>query len=145
MTGRPAAFIVDTDVLSETARPRPDPRVMAWLASHAVIAISSVTAYELARGIERLAAGKRRRFLEAWLGRLLDGGFEIVPFDRDAALAAAALERDAHHRGRPIDTRDLFILASAKARRLAVATHNLDHFRGHGVSVYDPFADLHAV
>jgi predicted nucleic acid-binding protein len=141
----PPRFVVDTDVLSETARPRPDPRVMAWLAGQGAIAISSVTVYELARGVERLPAGRRRRFLEAWLGRLLDVSFEVVPFDQEAALAAAHLERDASHRGKSIDTRDLFILAAARTRRLALATRNLAHFRGCGVSIYDPFADLHAV
>lgn len=139
------AFIVDTDVISETARPDPAPRVIAWLATEIEFALSAVTAYELARGIEALAAGRRRRFLEAWLGRLLDGSIEIVGFERDAALVAARLERDARRRGVPIDTRDLFILASARARGLAVATRNLAHFRGHGVPIYDPFADLHAV
>lgn len=145
MTSPAVRFVVDTDVLSEVARPRPDPRVTSWFEGQGSIAIAAVTVYELARGIERLAAGRRRRFLEAWLGRLLDGSFEIIAFDRDAALAAAAVEREARHRGRAIDTRDLFILASAKARRLAVATRNVDHFRGHGVSIYDPFAALHAV
>lgn len=145
MTAAAPRYVVDTDVLSETVRPRPAARVIDWFAEQRTIAVSSVSIYELARGIERLAAGRRRRLLDAWLGRLLDGTFPIIPFDQDAALAAAALEHDARQRGRAIDTRDLFILASARARRLAVATHNLDHFRGHGVSVYDPFQDLHAV
>ena len=140
-----ARFVVDTEVLSETARPRPDPRVTTWLATQGTIAIASVTVYELARGIERLPAGRRRRFLEAWFGRLLDGGFEVVGFDQEAALTAAHLERGARERGKAIDTRDLFILAATKARRLALATRNVAHFRGHGVSIYDPFADLHGV
>ncbi len=145
MTVRPPRFVVDTDVLSETARPRPDARVIEWFAAQGSIAIAAVSVYELARGVERLPSGRKRQFLEAWLGRLLDGSFEIVGFDQEAALAAAHLERDARQRGRAIETRDLFILAAAKARRLALATRNTAHFRGHGVGIYDPFADLHAV
>lgn len=140
-----ARFVIDTDVLSETARPSPDARVMAWLASQGAVALSAVTVYEVARGVERLPAGKKRRFLEAWLARLLDGTFEVVPFDQDAAHAAAHLERDARARGKAIDTRDLFILATAKARRLALATHNVADFRGLGVSIYDPFTDVHGL
>lgn len=145
MKVKPPRFVVDTDVLSETARPRPDPRVIEWFTAQGSIAIAAVSVYELARGIERLPAGRRRRFLEAWLGRLLDGSFEIVAFDQEAALAAAHLERDARQRGKAIETRDLFILAAAKARRLGLATRKTQHFRGHGVGIYDPFADLHGV
>ena len=48
-------WVIDTDVVSETAKPRPDPDVMAWLAELTVISLSSVTVYELARGVARLA------------------------------------------------------------------------------------------
>jgi predicted nucleic acid-binding protein len=44
-----AGFIIDTDVVSETAKPRPDPKVMAWVAELTVISLSSVTVYELTR------------------------------------------------------------------------------------------------
>jgi toxin FitB len=138
-------YVVDTNVLSETIKPAPDARVLAWLDDQRAIAIAAVSVYELVRGIERLTAGRKRRLLEAWFARLLAGGADVLPFDRESAIAAARLERDAQNRGRAIETRDLFILACAKARGLAVATHNVAHFRGHGVGIYDPFDDVHAI
>lgn len=140
-----ARFLVDTDVISETARPRPDLAVLRWIASQGSLAIASITLFELSRGIESVPPGKRRDFLDAWLATILDSGVEVVPFDADSARVAARVERDAKRRGRPIATHDLFILASAKVRSLGVATRNVAHFRGHGTSIVDPFTGAHAI
>jgi len=58
-------------------------------------------------------------------------------------MLAASIERESRRRGRPIADRDLFILATAASHNLGLATHNLSDFRGHGVSLYDPFDDVH--
>ncbi len=137
-------YIVDTDVISETARPRPDAAVIRWLAREESIALASITVYELARGVEAKPAGKRKEFLAAWLARVLGSGVSVIAFGRDAALQAAQIERDARRRGRSIAAHDLFILASARTSNLAVATRNVSHFRGHGVTIFDPFTDSYA-
>lgn len=138
-------YLIDTNVISETAKPKPYPAVLDWLAAQAPLRISAVSLYELARGVEHAPAGRKRRFLEQWLGTLLAGNADVVPFDDAAAMNAASLERDARRRGRPMPERDLFILATAKSRGLRLATRNLDDFRNHGVLLYDPFADVHVV
>jgi predicted nucleic acid-binding protein len=71
------------------------------------------------------------------------GNARILPFDEPAALAAAAIDRDARRHGRPVRDRDLFILATARSSGLRLATRNLSDFRGHGVALYDPFDDQH--
>lgn len=138
-----AGYLVDTNVLSETARPRPSPLVLAWLGEQAPIRLAAVTLYELARGVQHVAPGRRRRFLEEWLGALLAGNSVVFPFDEKAALVAASIEREARRRGRPVADRDLFILATAASHGLGLASRNLADFRGHGVSLYDPFDDVH--
>jgi predicted nucleic acid-binding protein len=132
--------LLDTNVISETAKPKPAERVLAWLAELDELCISAITVYELARGIRRLHPGRRRSFLDAWFAELLQGPVRTLAFDQSAALAACELELDARRRGRVIETRDLFILASAKANGLRVATGNSDHFAGYGVVVHDPFS-----
>jgi predicted nucleic acid-binding protein len=132
------AFVIDTDVVSETAKPRPDPDVMAWLAECPVISLCSVTVYEFARGVGRLARGRRRQFLEAWLAALLEGA-EVLPFARQEALLGARIETEARRQGRTIDGHDLFILATARAQGRTVATRNFRHFVDLGVAVYNPF------
>lgn len=136
-------FLLDTNVISETARKRPTPAVLAWIGGLAAIALPAVAVYEIASGIQRLQPGSRRGFLEDWFAELLGSGCDIVAFDRDAALACAALETEARRARRTIETRDLFILATARAHALGVATRNVDHFRGFGVAIYDPFSDVH--
>jgi predicted nucleic acid-binding protein len=134
-------YLLDTNVISETARKKPDASVSRWLGQLSTLALPAVGVYELASGIQRLPAGKKREFLEDWLAELLASDCEVLPFDRDAALTCAVLESEARRHGRTIEQRDLLILAIAKSQNLTVATRNVAHFRGLGVTVYDPFSD----
>ncbi|MFO0754853.1 MAG: PIN domain-containing protein [Byssovorax sp.] len=138
-------YLLDTNIISETARKKPDPKVMAWLGTLSSLSLPAVAVYEISSGIQRLAPGERRAFLEAWFAELLDSGGDVLPFDRDAALVCAALEAEARYKRRTVETRDLFILSIAKSKALGIATRNIDHFRGFGVPVYDPFKDIHLI
>ncbi len=133
-------YVLDTDVISETAKPLPSQRVIAWIESLEEIVVSAVTTYELEIGIRRLREGRRKRFLEAWFERIVASAVQVVPFDHAAAMAAARIEWIARQSGRALDTRDLFILGIAYANGLCVATRNTSHFAGHGVPTLDPFA-----
>lgn len=60
-------YLVDANVLSEATRPRPEERVLAWLAANeAQIAVDPFILGELRFGILLLAAGRRRASLERW-------------------------------------------------------------------------------
>ena len=107
--------------------------------------LPAVALYELAAGIKRMPAGRRRRFLDEWLAALLGSDCEILAFDRDAALVCAEIEVEARRRRRVIEHRDLLILATANSRSLGVATRNVAHFRGFGIPVYDPFSDTYSL
>lgn len=139
------SYLLDTNVLSETVRQAPHPEVVRWIAELPRLAMASVTLFELKRGIERLTGGRKRRFLEAWLGALLDSDCTVVALDREAALAAAELEAMGRRLGRSVEQRDLLILATARAHGYGVATRDIGHFRGFGVAVYDPFEGRHLV
>ena len=138
------SYLVDTNVVSEAAKPVPDANVLRWLGRLPLV-LPSIAVYEIASGIQRLAPGKRREFLEVWLAELLDTAGDVLPFDGSAALACATLESEARRLGRAFELRDLLILAIAKSRDLGIATRNVSHFRGFGVPLYDPFSDLHVL
>jgi hypothetical protein len=138
-------FLLDTNVISETARKKPDARLLAWVSKLPSMTLAAITVYEIASGIHRLPSGEKRAFLEEWFAELLGSDCDIIPLDREAALSCAALEAEARHARRTIETRDLFILAVAKSRGLGVATRNVSHFRGLGVPIYDPFKDVHLI
>lgn len=139
------SYLLDTNVVSETARKKPDAKVLAWLGNLPLMMVPAVAVFEIASGIQRLPAADRRSFLEEWFAELLGSSCEVLPFDREAALSSAALEAEARHSRRTLETRDLFILATAKSRALGIATRNVTHFRGFGVPVYDPFKDIHII
>ena len=143
VTGR--RFLLDTNVVSEMAKTSPDPQVANWLSTQHSICVSSVTLFELSAGIEQLRSGRRREFLQAWIAELLADIVEVVPFDQEAALTASRLQAQGRASGRSIELRDLFILATAGAAGLTVATRNVDHFAGFGVPVLDPFAGVRAL
>jgi predicted nucleic acid-binding protein len=136
-------YLLDTNVISETARKKPEPGVLAWVGNLPSLALPAVAIYEIASGIQRLPPGDKRAFLEEWFAELLGTGCDVIPFDREAALACAVLEAEARHKHRTIETRDLFILAIARSRAIGIATRNVGHFRGFGVPLYDPFKDVH--
>ncbi|MEQ8346356.1 MAG: PIN domain-containing protein [Sneathiellaceae bacterium] len=98
-------FLLDTNVISETVRPSPDPHVLAWLESQTPrdLYLAAMTIGELVRGARRLADGPQRDRLQTWIERDLTAQFEgrIVPFDDAAARLWGALMGDGDRRGRP--------------------------------------------
>ena len=133
--------LLDTNVISETARQRPALRVMTWLAARSRLLVSSVSWFEIRRGIDVLPRSRRRQALEDWLQRWETSGLEVLAFDREAATEAARLEVESRRRGRSIEFRDLFVLGTARASGLVVATRNVSDFDGLGVEIFDPFTN----
>ena len=81
------SFLLDTNVLSEPVKERPNPGVLAWLSkvNEDQVFVSVVTITELRYGVERLVVGKRRERLDSWLRKDLISRFEgrILPVDLD--------------------------------------------------------------
>jgi predicted nucleic acid-binding protein len=126
------SFLLDTNVVSEWVRPRPDAGVVAWLAEadEDRVFISVVTLAELRYGIERLAAGQRRRRLDEWLRQELPLRFEgrVLSIDAEVADAWGRLTALREISGRPIGAADAFIAATAEAHNLTLVTRNVSDF-----------------
>ena len=82
-------ILLDTNVVSEPMRQRPDRRVLNWLDAQAIetLFLSTISLSELLLGIESLPAGRRRAALAAALGDQVVTLFDdrIIPFDVAAA------------------------------------------------------------
>jgi predicted nucleic acid-binding protein len=137
-------IVVDTNVLSELARPRPAPAVQEWADAMplARLCTTAITEAELRFGLALLPPGRRERELaqavEAVFATLVGG--RVLPFDRAAAQAYAGLAAGRRRAGRRVDTADLQIAAIALARKLeAIATRNVAHFEGCGIALIDPW------
>jgi predicted nucleic acid-binding protein len=132
--------LLDTNVLSELVRVRPDPRVTAFVADVAEPLISALTVHELVYGAARLLDLERRERLMAWVASVRER-FEgrLVDVDADVADVAGRLRAAASANGRPVDPVDALIAASALVRGATVATRNVRDFEPLGVEVVDPW------
>lgn len=136
-------ILLDTNVISEAMRPRPDARLIGWLDAQATdtLYISTVTVAELMFGVAALPEGERKRILAASLAEtilpLFDG--RVLNFDLAAAQAYAQLRAGARARGQAIATADGFIAAIALANNLTVATRDTGPFAAAQVPVIDPW------
>ncbi len=136
-----AAVLLDTNVLSELVRPKPDANVSAFISAQTDPYISVLTLHELTYGAERASSPARRAKLIAWisaLSRQFEG--RIVPVNEVIALDAGRLRAAAGSQGQPTEAIDALIAASALARGASVATRNGRHFEPLGVNVIDPWA-----
>lgn len=135
--------ILDTNLVSETARPQPSEPVAAWFAAQTKehLFLTATVLGELAFGAAKLPEGRRRRALEAWLQELLQDQFaeRVLPYDAGAALIYGALVADARSRGREPKLNDAQIAAVAQLHGMAVATRNVADFEPLGVTVINPW------
>jgi predicted nucleic acid-binding protein len=139
------SFLLDTNVVSEWAKPRPEPRVVAWLAEvdEDRVFLSVVTIGELRHGIERLAAGRRRERLDEWLRDELPQRFEgrVLPIDATVADAWGSIVARRVRAGRPIGAIDAFVAATAEVHGLTLVTRNAADFRASVKTVLDPWTE----
>lgn len=137
------SVLLDTNVLSELLRLRPEPAVLAWFARQPAerLMVSTVTQAEMLLGAALLPAGKRRTQLEQALAAMFDQDFaeRLLPFDAAAARAFAALVPMRRAQGRPISQFDAQIAAIARAHGTALATRNVADFEGCGVRLLNPW------
>lgn len=138
------SYLLDTNVVSEWTRRRPDSSVVAFLAStdEDLLFLSVVTLAELRRGVNRLPAGRRRAALDEWLENDLIQRFEgrILGVDRDAASACGRIMTQAELRGRVPGVMDVWIAAIAQVRDLTVVTRNAADFEPLLERVFNPWS-----
>jgi hypothetical protein len=137
------SFMLDTNVVSESTKLRPNTGLMAWLdgVDENSVFLSVITLTELRYGVERLAAGRRRKQLDRWLEHELPQRFEgrILPVDALVADACGRLVARTESLGRPIEARDAFIAATAQVHRLTLVTRNASHFETTLKSILTPW------
>lgn len=136
-------ILLDTNVLSEFMREKPEPAVVNWLDEQAPESIwtTAVTVFEICFGLELLPAGRRRMRLEAAFARSIEEDLQgrVVSFDSASAAVASALAAQRQREGRPVEIRDLMIAGIATARKAVLATRNVAHFEGTGITLINPW------
>ncbi|MDI3470721.1 MAG: VapC toxin protein [Pseudolabrys sp.] len=136
-------ILLDTNVVSEAMKPKPNSAVHNWLDEQAAetLYLSSVTVAELMFGIGALPKGKRKDKLAATLDGVLElFTTRILPFDTGAARHYADLAVKARAAGKGFPTPDGYIAAIAASHEFAVASHDTSAFTAAGLTVIDPWA-----
>ena len=139
-------YLLDTNVVSEWAKPRPDVRVIRWLAEadEDRVCLSVITFAEIRQGVERMAAGQRRDALGSWLDDDLAIRFEgrILAVDLAVAHAWGTLMARAARIGVNLNGIDAFFAATAEAHGVALVTRNTKHFDKLGVRLVNPWESV---
>jgi predicted nucleic acid-binding protein len=128
------SFLLDTNVVSEWTRPRPDVGVVEFLATEDedALFLSIVTLVELRRGVDRLAAGRRRSRLNDCLRNDLPARFtgRLMGIDVPIADAWSRLIARRERAGRPMGAMDGWIAATAEVHGLTLVTRDVADFAG---------------
>ena len=131
-------FLLDTNIVSESRKPKPHGGVMKWLAAQeaSTLYISAMTIGELQRGIEltRVQDVTKARDIEVWLDQVMTSG-QVLAMDAAVCREWARLM----HGHSDTLTEDAFIAATAAVHRLTVATRNVRDFKSLGVKSVNPF------
>jgi predicted nucleic acid-binding protein len=136
-------ILLDTNIVSETIRPKPNRTVVAWLDDQpeASLYICTPVLAELRYGQELLPASARKDQLRATIDRFENEVFQgrILDFNAGAAWQYGRIAAAQKRAGRRIEGMDVFIAAIALAHDAIVATRNIDHFDNMGIELINPF------
>ena len=140
MTG----WLLDTNVLSELRRPRPEKKVVAFVEAQALdlLHVSTVTLAEIRFGIELLADATRRAELNDWLRHKVRPMFEqrILDVSEDVVFKWRMLVEAGRRSGHTCSQPDLFIAATALHHDLTVVTRDTREYEHARVPVLNPWS-----
>jgi predicted nucleic acid-binding protein len=135
-------YLLDTNVLSEPNRARPDPHVTRWIRQlkRAEAALSTITFGEIQKGIVQLQPGSKRTFLARWMKELpREYRGRVLPVTVPVAQAWGEFEADARRTGRALDVPDGHLLATASVHKLVLVTRNERDCHERGVKILNPW------
>jgi predicted nucleic acid-binding protein len=137
-------FLLDTNVVSELTKRRPNDRVVAWIdaTTEDLLYLSLITLGEVRKGIDLLPDGDPKKSrLQVWLDRDLRIRFggRVLPFDDGVAIRWGQVEALAQKRGLTLPTVDAQLAATALHHGLTFATRNTEDVGPAGVPVFNPW------
>jgi predicted nucleic acid-binding protein len=136
-------YLLDTCVLSETVKKKPNPGVLSWLdaAEETTLYLSVITFGELQKGISKLPDSRRRKSLQTWMDEKLTERFggRTLDIHRRVASRWGELSGNAERAGRKIPVLDGLLAATALEEGMTVVTENVARFRSTECAVVNPW------
>ena len=139
MTG----WLLDTNVLSELRRPRPNTQVVAFVASQALdrMFVSAVTLAEIRFGIESVSDAQHRADLANWLTHQVRPMFDqrILQVSEEIMFKWRMLVEMGRKTGHTFSQPDLIIAATGLHHGLTVVTRDTADYEKSKVSLFNPW------
>lgn len=136
-------FLLDTCVISEFTRPKPEQKVITWLdaVNEENLFISVATIGEIQHGVDKLPSSTRKNDLIAWLNKDLINRFDqrIIPIDVSVMTIWGALMAQSEQQGKRMSVMDGMIAATALKENLTLVTRNVDDFETCGLRLVNPW------
>ncbi len=124
------SYLLDSNILSEPARLKPNAQVLKQFANHDdCYATAAIVWHELVYGCELLPASKKKEHLQAYLEMLLMNGLIILPYDQLAADWYAKERARLQFQGKTCAYADGEIAAIAVSNKLTLVTRNIQDFQ----------------
>jgi toxin FitB len=137
-------YLLDTNIVSELVKSRPDTRVVAWIraSDEADLHLSVLTFAEIRYGIEELTPGARRERLRRWMDADLADRFEnrILEVNRAIAEVWGAIMARAAAVSVRLPVMDTLLAATAEYHGMTMVTRNIRDFARAGVATFDPWS-----
>lgn len=127
--------LADTNVVSEFVKKAPNPKVMNWLKTAGLLALSAITIEEANFGLAWQPNANKLKLFNA----MAQGMHAIYPVTESIAQRAGILRGQLQAQGIIRSTPDMLIAATAQEHQLIIATRNVKDFLGCGVQVINPF------
>jgi predicted nucleic acid-binding protein len=140
-----SAFLLDTNVISELIKPKPEPKVTAWIddTDEELLFLSVLTLGEIRKGVVLLPRSARRTSLEAWLSKELPLRFanRILGVDREVADRWGHLSGLTSARGVHLGVIDGLLAATAMQHDLTLVTRDTRDVGTTGVMLINPWSN----
>lgn len=138
-----SGFLLDTNVISELVKPKPELKVTRWIdaTDESLLYLSVLCLGEIRKGIAALPVASRRVSLEAWLdhdlilrfaGRILD--IDRAVADRWGRMTAKSITANS-----PLPVIDGLLAATAMQHNLTLVTRNTKDVSVTGVALFNPW------
>ncbi len=141
MTG----LLLDTNIVSELRRPKPEPKVVNFIASQPIdrLYISIVTFAEIRFGIELITDAARRAELQEWLTLKVRPMFQqrTLAISEDVMLKWRLLVAEGRKIRHTFSQPDLIIAATALQHDLVIVTRNESDYRLAKARIFNPWLE----
>jgi hypothetical protein len=139
-----SGWLLDTNILAELRRPRPEPRVLSFISEQPLetLHISTVTLAEIRFGIEKLDDPGKRSSLTEWLTHRVRPMFDgrVLPVSEDVMLRWRLLMAEGRKIGHTFPQPDLIIAATGLCHGLTIVTRDIDDYTRTGADLLNPWA-----